>query len=95
MTPVLNTIVIYARNMRKTAEFYCHLFDFKSSLTVAEGLISLESRNGGASILVLQAAKSVKLGQVGVKAQLRRQRRRSIQSPSAGAWREVWSDAFS
>ncbi len=67
MTPVLNTIVIYARNMRKTAEFYCRLFDFQSSLTVMEGLIALEAKHGGASILVLQAAKSVKLGQVGVK----------------------------
>ena len=65
--PPLNVILIYARDMRKTAAFYQTFFGFISSGTVVEGLIELRSSGGGATILVHQAAQSVKLGQVGVK----------------------------
>lgn len=63
----LNTILLYAKNMQATAEFYQKYFGFISTGKVVEGLIELKSRNGGANILIHQAAKSVKLGQVGVK----------------------------
>ncbi len=53
--------------MRATAGFYCTHFGFESTLEVVEGLIELRSTNGGANLLIHQAAKSVKLGQVGVK----------------------------
>jgi predicted enzyme related to lactoylglutathione lyase len=53
--------------MRATAAFYCTHFGFDSTLEVVEGLIELRSTNGGAHLLIHQAAKSVKLGQVGVK----------------------------
>jgi predicted enzyme related to lactoylglutathione lyase len=67
MAPALNTIIIYAKNMQRTAEFYQKFFGFVSTGEVVEGLIELTSPTGGANILIHQAAKSVKLGQVGVK----------------------------
>ena len=63
----LGTIILYARDMRKTASFYSKHFGFKTSGEISEGLIDLQAPNGGAGILIHQAAKSVKLGQVGVK----------------------------
>ncbi|MES2945906.1 MAG: VOC family protein [Pseudomonadota bacterium] len=63
----LNTIIIYARDMKKTADFYSRFFGFETSGEVVEGLIELRAPAGGAGILIHQAAKSVKLGQVGVK----------------------------
>lgn len=67
MKPPLGTIIIYARDMQKTATFYAKHFGFKTSGEVLEGLIELSASNGGAGILIHQAAKSIKLGQVGVK----------------------------
>lgn len=66
MNPSLTTIIIYARDMQKTAGFYSRFFGFETTGHVVEGLIELTSSTG-TSILVHQAAKSVKLGQVGVK----------------------------
>ena len=66
-TPRLGTILIYARNMERTAAFYRRYFGFELGADVVEGLITLTSPHGGASIVVHPAAKSVKLGQVGVK----------------------------
>jgi predicted enzyme related to lactoylglutathione lyase len=63
----LSTIILYARDMKKTAAFYEKFFDFDTSSEIVEGLIELKSKTGGANILIHQAAKSVKLGQVGVK----------------------------
>jgi catechol 2,3-dioxygenase-like lactoylglutathione lyase family enzyme len=67
MDAVFNSVVIYARNMQKTAEFYRKFFGFVTTGQVVDGLIDLTSPNGGAHLRVHQAAKSVKLGQVGVK----------------------------
>jgi predicted enzyme related to lactoylglutathione lyase len=63
----LTTIIIYARDMKKSADFYRKFFGLQTSGEVVEGLIQLSALNGGANILIHQAAKSVKLGQVGVK----------------------------
>ena len=63
----LGTVVIYARDMSKTAAFYARHFGYVTTGEVCEGLIELTPRGGGAAILIHQAAKSVKLGQVGVK----------------------------
>ena len=67
MNVSLGTIIIYARDMKKTAAFYSEHFGFKTTGEVVEGLIELQATKGGAGILIHQAAKSVKLGQVGVK----------------------------
>jgi len=65
MNPTLNAIMIYARDMNRTANFYETYFGFTSSGLV-DGLIEL-TKEDGMRILVHQAAKSIKLGQVGVK----------------------------
>jgi len=67
MSTTLGTIIIYARDMQKSAEFYRTHFGFETTGQVVEGLIELSAVDGGASILIHQAAKSVKLGQVGIK----------------------------
>jgi hypothetical protein len=67
MNAIFNSVVIYARDMHKTAEFCRKFFGFATTGQIVEGLIDLTSPNGGAHIRVHQAAKSVKLGQVGVK----------------------------
>ncbi|MCB5185555.1 VOC family protein [Methylobacillus gramineus] len=67
MSSPLGTIIIYAKDMEKTARFYCRHFGFESTGEVHEGLIELHAPFGGAAILIHQAAKSIKLGQVGVK----------------------------
>ncbi len=67
MSVALGTIILYARDMQKSAEFYRKHFGFETTGQVVEGLIELTAVNGGASILIHQAAQSVKLGQVGVK----------------------------
>lgn len=59
--------MIYARDMQKTAQFYSKFFGFSSSGEVVEGLIELSPKNNGAIILIHQAAKSLKLGNAGVK----------------------------
>lgn len=67
MESLLGSIIIYARDMQKTANFYMKHFGFIGSGEVSEGLIELNHPYGGADILIHQAAKTVKLGQVGVK----------------------------
>jgi predicted enzyme related to lactoylglutathione lyase len=67
MNTKLGTVIIYARDMKKTALFYSKHFGFQTTGDVVEGLVELHAPNGGAGILIHQAAKSVKLGQVGVK----------------------------
>jgi predicted enzyme related to lactoylglutathione lyase len=67
MMPTLNTIIIYARDVHKSAEFYSRFFGFETTGEVVEGLIELKAPSSGASLLIHPAAKSVKLGQVGLK----------------------------
>ncbi len=67
MVSPLNSIIIYAKNMQATAEFYQKFFGFETTGDVVEGLIELTAPNGGISILVHQAARSVKGGQAGLK----------------------------
>ncbi|HEX3756417.1 MAG TPA: VOC family protein [Rhizomicrobium sp.] len=66
MNPELNAIMIYARDMEETARFYQRYFGL-ASIGKVEGLIELGSAKGGLIILIHQAAKSLKLGQVAVK----------------------------
>ena len=67
MDAFLNTIIIYAKDVHRSAEFYRKFFGFSTSGEVVEGLIELNSTKSGARILIHQAAKSIKLGQVAVK----------------------------
>ena len=67
MNAKLGTVIIYARDMQKSAMFYSKYFGFKTTGEVVEGLVELHAPEGGVGILIHQAARSVKLGQVGVK----------------------------
>jgi len=67
MQVVLNTIMIYAKDMKRTADFYKEHFGFHTSGDVVEGLIELTSQPSGTTLLIHQAAKSLKLGQASVK----------------------------
>ncbi|MFU8926927.1 VOC family protein [Acinetobacter puyangensis] len=64
--PRLNTLIIYARNMQRSAQFYHQHFDFETTGEIIERLIELKSKSG-INILIHQAAKSVKLGQATIK----------------------------
>jgi hypothetical protein len=59
---ISNGVVIYARDMHKSAEFYRQSFGSVTTGEVTEGLIDLESTNGVGEIRIHQAAKGVKLG---------------------------------
>lgn len=65
--PPLSTIIIYARDMQKTAAFYARVFGFDTTGEIVEGLIELSARDGGANMLIHQAAKGLKFGQACVK----------------------------
>ena len=67
MNAPLGTIIIYARDMHRTAAFYSKHFGFETSGQVVEGLIELRAPDAGADILIHQAAKSLKLGHAGIK----------------------------
>lgn len=67
MPAILNTILIYARDMHASAEFYRKYFGMQTTGEISEGLIELNSAGAGINILIHQAAKSLKLGQAGVK----------------------------
>ena len=67
MAAALGTIIIYAKDMQRSAAFYSTHFGFQTTGVVNEGLIELKARDGGADILLHQSSKGVKLGQVGVK----------------------------
>ncbi len=60
-------VILYVRNMEKSAEFYERHFGFQHVEVGVDDLIYLESPANGIGLMLLQAAKSVKLGQAGVK----------------------------
>lgn len=67
MQPLLNTILIYAKDPATSADFYRRHFGFEGSGEMVEGLIELNSPASGSSLLIHQAAKSVRQGQACVK----------------------------
>lgn len=67
MTVQLTTIIIYAKDMQRTARFYAAHFGYSTDGAVVEGLIELKPAGDGTEILIHQAAKSLKLGSAAVK----------------------------
>jgi len=65
--PVLNTIILYARDVQRSATFYATYFGFEAMEKSTDGMQALTNPAGGTGLLIHQAAKSVKLGQAGVK----------------------------
>ena len=63
----LSTIIIYAKDMHRSAQFYSTHFGYETSGEINEGLIELHPSSGGADILIHQAAKSLKLGSAAIK----------------------------
>lgn len=63
----LNRIIIYAKDMQKMAVFYEKHFAFESNHLKDEKEIELNPLNGGMQIIILQADKSTKRGQVIMK----------------------------
>lgn len=65
--PVLQTIIIYAKNVQRSAEFYQKYFGFIGDGQLVDGLIELNAPNQGASILIHQAARTIRTGHAGLK----------------------------
>jgi predicted enzyme related to lactoylglutathione lyase len=63
----LNRIVLYARNVDETVRFYEQYFGFKASRQVGDRIMELISVDGGANLMVHQAAKGQRRGQSTVK----------------------------
>jgi catechol 2,3-dioxygenase-like lactoylglutathione lyase family enzyme len=63
----LGRIVVYARDVEKTAAFYARHFGFEISREPGDRIVELIGPQDGAHLLVHPAAKSQKTGQVNVK----------------------------
>ena len=66
-SPPLVRVILYVRDMEKSAAFYERHFGFQRIDAGVDDLIHLESPSNGLGLMILQAAKSVKLAQAGVK----------------------------
>ncbi|MBY3063161.1 VOC family protein [Rhizobium laguerreae] len=63
----LNRLVIYAGNVEETARFYEKHFGFKATSLPGDRIIELIAQDGGANIMLHQAAKGQRSGQSTVK----------------------------
>ncbi|NKK78489.1 VOC family protein [Rhizobium leguminosarum] len=63
----LNRLVIYAGNVEETARFYEKHFGFKATSLPGDRIIELVAHDGGANIMLHQAAKGQRSGQSTVK----------------------------
>lgn len=63
----LNRLVIYAGNVEETARFYEKHFGFKATILPGDRIIELVAQDGGANIMLHQAAKGQRGGQSAVK----------------------------
>lgn len=59
----LNRLVIYAGNVEETARFYEKHFGFKATSLPGDRIIELIAQDGGANIMLHQAAKGQRSGQ--------------------------------
>jgi predicted enzyme related to lactoylglutathione lyase len=63
----LNRIVLYAQNVEETIRFYEQHFGFEALREPGDRIIELISRDGGANLMIHQAAKGQRGGQSIVK----------------------------
>jgi catechol 2,3-dioxygenase-like lactoylglutathione lyase family enzyme len=67
MTPILNRIVLYVRDMQATCDFYERHFGFVAHRKDGDRIVELRAAGGGAILMLHLAGKAVKTGQVTVK----------------------------
>lgn len=63
----LNRLVIYAKNVEETAQFYEKHFSFKATRLPGDRIVELVAQDGGANIMLHAAAKGQRNGQSTVK----------------------------
>jgi len=63
----LNRLVIYARNVEETAQFYEKHFSFKATRLPGDRIVELVAQDGGANIMLHAAAKGQRSGQSIIK----------------------------
>ncbi|PLP59261.1 glyoxalase [Mesorhizobium loti] len=63
----LGRVVIYARDVEETARFYERHFGFTATESPGDRIVELVARDGGANIMLHQAAKGQRSGQSIVK----------------------------
>ncbi|HEV2505734.1 MAG TPA: VOC family protein [Mesorhizobium sp.] len=63
----LGRVVIYARDVEETARFYERHFGFTAIRSPGDRIVELVASDGGANILLHQAAKGQRSGQSAVK----------------------------
>jgi predicted enzyme related to lactoylglutathione lyase len=63
----INRIVLYAQNVEETLAFYEKHFGFQASREAGDRIVELISRDGGANLMIHQAAKGQRGGQSTVK----------------------------
>ncbi len=63
----LSRLVIYAKNVEETAQFYEKHFSFKATRLPGDRIVELVAQDGGANIMLHSAAKGQRSGQATVK----------------------------
>lgn len=67
MSPPLNRIILYAKDVDATVDFYSRHFGFGAHRESGDQIVELTNPAGGAIIMIHPAAKGQKVGQVTVK----------------------------
>jgi predicted enzyme related to lactoylglutathione lyase len=67
MAPQINRILLYAKDVEKTAAFYERHFDITAEREEGDRIVELLPRDGGVSLMVHRAGKAQKQGQAAVK----------------------------
>jgi predicted enzyme related to lactoylglutathione lyase len=63
----LNRLIIYAKNVDEIAQFYEKHFSFKATRLPGDRIVELVAQDGGANLMLHQAAKGQRSGQSLVK----------------------------
>ncbi|MFS8144194.1 VOC family protein [Rhizobium sp. BR 249] len=63
----LNRLVIYAKNVEETARFYEKHFGFTATSLPGDRIVELVAQDGGANLMLHQAAKGQRSGQSIIK----------------------------
>jgi predicted enzyme related to lactoylglutathione lyase len=63
----INRIVLYAQDVEETVRFYETYFAFEASREAGDRIIELVSTDGGANLMIHQAAKGQRMGQSTMK----------------------------